>query len=159
MRDAHMKIGKRIGSSVYVHVSTLAHLTGSITNCIAKAERIAAPLPFEANVYRIDERKSEVSLLKYRDFEIDSFPCLTRSVFVDLNAQLFSCRDFSKSSNPPILHRKELLLLKTHSEYSSLEELTSKLEALGLYKNANTIGHREQWRSRLRQAGLEELLM
>jgi DNA phosphorothioation-associated putative methyltransferase len=153
-RMRKMAIGKKIGSSVYVHVSTLGHLSHSITDCIARAERIAAPLPFKANVYRVDERKSEVSLLNYKDFDIDPFPCLAESVFVDIKARRFSHRRFAQSCNPPILHKKELLLGKHHPSYKALEAVTMKLEALGLFHNAHTIGHLKQWSDRLSEAGM-----
>jgi DNA phosphorothioation-associated putative methyltransferase len=153
-RMRKMAIGKKIGSSVYVHVSALGHLPHSTTDCITRAERIAVPLPFKANVYRIDERKSEVSLLNYKDFDIDPFPCLTESIFVDIGAERFSHRRFAQSKNPPILHKKELLLAKHHPSYKALEGLTLKLEELGLYRNAHTIGHLKQWEDRLSEAGV-----
>jgi DNA phosphorothioation-associated putative methyltransferase len=115
---------------------------------------LSQPVPFLPNVYRIDERKSEVSLLKYINFDTDPFPCLAESMFVDVGAERFSHRRFAQSKNPPILHKKELLLAKQHPSYKPLEKLTFELESLGLYNNAHTIGHLKQWEDRLSDAGV-----
>ena len=146
--------GKRIGNSIYVHISILSHLSSSKRNCIKEAERIAAPMPFAPNVFRVDEKKKQVSLLFYSDFEVDPFPCLMGSIFVDLSQSRARSRSYLLSKNPPILHRKELLLGQGHPSFVKLAALTTELVNLGMYDNSHLIGHSNAWQARLNNAGI-----
>ncbi len=147
-------IGKRVGNSIYVHISTLNDLSISLQACIADAKEIAAPLAFAPNVFRVDEKKKQVSLLFYSNFDVDPFPRLVESIFVDLSLDRAKRRSYRLSENPPILHRKELLLSKKHPSYLELAALTAKLEDLGLFDKPHVIGHSIEWNARLTKAGI-----
>lgn len=54
-------------------------------------------------------------------------------------------RSYVGSLNPPILHRKELLLPLEHTEIARFQEMTSTAEALGLFDDPSRIGFQNQW--------------
>jgi hypothetical protein len=64
------------------------------------------------------------------------------------------CYDYADSLNPPILHRKESFLTADHPLFGKFSRLTRLEEKAGLLNNATTIGTRDEWQSRLRDAGL-----
>jgi DNA phosphorothioation-associated putative methyltransferase len=55
--------------------------------------------------------------------------------------------------NPPILHRKELLLPSDHHDIPKFVALTKQLEDAGLFKDSLRIGYKKQWEERLYNAG------
>ncbi|MDD5391703.1 MAG: DNA phosphorothioation-associated putative methyltransferase [Thiothrix sp.] len=57
------------------------------------------------------------------------------------------------NNNPPILHRKELLLPPDHPDIPKFAALTKQLEDAGLFKDSRKIGYKKQWEERLRNAG------
>ena len=63
--------------------------------------------------------------------------------------------DFQRRSNPPIIHRKELLLLPDHPILPKFRALTAAAEEHGLFTDAHAIGTRNAWLERIREAGLE----
>lgn len=58
------------------------------------------------------------------------------------------------SNNPPILHRKELLLPENHPEYEKWREITRRCEAAGLFRDSRRIGRKRAWEELLKKAGL-----
>jgi hypothetical protein len=60
--------------------------------------------------------------------------------------------DYRGRSNPPILHRKELLLAPTDPRRNGFAALTRDAEELGLFQEAHKAGTRERWEARLRGA-------
>ena len=54
-------------------------------------------------------------------------------------------RDYSSSLNPPILHRKELMLPASHPEQLRLQQITRLAESIGLFDDPVRIGFRNQW--------------
>lgn len=95
-----------------------------------------------------------VSLLEYRAFRTDPFPSLVSALTINLESGSSKERSYAKSSNPPILHRKELLLGPNDPDRERFGKLTERLESLGMYKKAERIGFRKQWIQRLIVAGL-----
>jgi hypothetical protein len=60
---------------------------------------------------------------------------------------------YQESLNPPILHRKELLLPPGHPARPQFQALTASLEALGVFQTAAPIGFKRQWTELLADAG------
>lgn len=85
-----------------------------------------------------------MSFLKYADFEEQGRPELRHSVRVFLPRAAYTIRDYSASTNPPILHRKETLVDVLHPSYSIFSELTLEEETKGLLSRSN-IGMRQAW--------------
>ena len=62
---------------------------------------------------------------------------------------------YRRRGNPPILHRKELLLPTGHPKRDVYAGLTADLERHGLFQDRRNIGTRRTWEQRLRVAGIE----
>jgi hypothetical protein len=87
----------------------------------------------EFNVIRLDSAGGSVALLDYPRFFEEAFPVLARSWKVEPEAGRCTLRSYRESLNPPILHRKELLLPPTHPQISVFSELTQEAERIGLF--------------------------
>ncbi len=141
-------VGKRVGGALYVHRDAIA-LAGNETAKVEKAESLAPSVRW--NVAKIE--KSSVSLLLYEPFEVD-FPALLTSAKVDLTTGEVTQTDYQKRANPPILHRKELLLAPDDPRSPKFRALTSAAEDYGLFAEANKIGTRAAWNAKIAAAGL-----
>lgn len=149
-------IGKRVGSAWYLHCTALADLDSAVTAVVRRAVRVVNIESKKVNVVRLDTRcDNRVSLLSYEDFDTNAFPALQESWTVDLGAGEFNCRSYMGSRNPPILHRKELLLPTDDPRREKFAQLTQELEKRGLFKDAKRIGFKKQWEQRLAEHGVE----
>jgi DNA phosphorothioation-associated putative methyltransferase len=91
--------------------------------------------------------------LTYEDFTI-AFPVLRESLTVDLLKGSVSVRSYRERANPPILHRKELLVGREHPDFELYSGLTRSLENAGLLLDGARIGTRIPWQARLLEAGV-----
>ncbi|MDP1673129.1 MAG: DNA phosphorothioation-associated putative methyltransferase, partial [Burkholderiales bacterium] len=138
--------GKRIGDKTYFHVSQLAELTSSDVALVNQASQLANIQPeIDYNVVKLDASGTAVSLLDYVDYFTDAFPRLKGAWTVDLASGLVRPRTYETSVNPPILHRKELLIAENHPERSKYEALTHAAEQIGLFDDTNRIGFKAAW--------------
>ncbi len=145
-----MALGKRIRGATYLHYSALGSLDAADQKRIGLAIRTTGAT---WNVVRIAQ--GEVSLLNYGDFEQDPFPTLRASTTVHDDGRVVT-RDYSQRSNPPILHRKELLVRDDHPDRSAWITATAKLVQAGAFVDPHRIGTREAWRRRLRELAIDE---
>lgn len=97
------------------------------------------------NVVKVNLRKQRLSCLQYLEFNEDPFPVLNYSWTIDILSQRVSFRDYSNSLNPPILHRKELLVPEGHPNRADWLALTKTAEDLGFFSTPSPIGFRENW--------------
>jgi hypothetical protein len=74
-------------------------------------------------------------------------------VTVDLSNQTFRYRTYADSLNPPIFHRKELLLPQGHPQIKVFQALTVSAEQIGLFDEPNRIGFKRAWEILLSQRG------
>src|SRR5262249_55886788 len=88
----------------------------------------------EFNVIKFDEEARKISLLLYENFFDNPFPTLQRSYVVDVVSGRVKQLHFDVSKNPPILHRKELLLPSDHPDVPRFAALTQHLKSLGFFK-------------------------
>jgi hypothetical protein len=72
---------------------------------------------------------------------------------VDPEAGTATLRTYADSLNPPILHRKELLLAADHPRRAEFAALTEACESIGLFDEPTRIGHRRQWLDLVREKG------
>jgi DNA phosphorothioation-associated putative methyltransferase len=108
------------------------------------------------DVIRFSTSRPKVALLRYPGFFADPFPALQESWLVDLEARSLTVSDFSSGANPPILHRKELLLAQGHPDRSRFECLTASLEDCGAYEHpSHLIGKRVYWAAALAALGID----
>ena len=156
MRFSASDVGKLVGGYLYLHTTGLAALPEAWQQAVAKAIELAGVRPDEDfNVIKLRQQSEELSLLDYRDFFDYPFPALGRSWRVSLGCGSVVYRTYEESSNPPILHRKELLLPASHGRLHEYREMTKTAEALELFSVAHRIGFRVQWHALIRERGYE----
>ena len=151
--DAPFNAGKQVGGRIYIHRLAHALLPASLAE-IADAALAASPdAAATANVLKLDEAARMVSALNYPDFFSAAFPELREAWRIDLSDGRVSYRNYADSLNPPILHRKELLLPQDHPDRPRFAALTRQAESLGLFVESRSIGFREAWAARIAAAG------
>lgn len=146
--------GKTVGHRTYLHIAAVAALTAAETARLLDAERLAGVQRAEQyNLIRMDPDGSQIALLNYPDFFEEPFPALRESRLVDLAAGTVSYRSYADSLNPPILHRKELLLPDDHPRRAEYAALTAAAEMIGLFDQPTRIGYQRQWLALVQERG------
>lgn len=138
------KIGKLLPNALYVHVSALEALNPLLRLYEGCASRTIGRLD-GATLVKFHLNKPKISYLFYPDFDTDPHPALHTSMQVDLRDLQVTYRDYDKSENPPILHRKETFLTADYPLYEKFAKLTRQEENWGLLDNTKTIGTRKGW--------------
>ena len=147
-------LGKAVANRLYVHVCAVEALAGALTEALPRAEKAAqVRRPDGYNVIRFDPTAEQVAFLSYPGFFEDPFPVLRESWRVDLTTGKVGHRTYVDSLNPPILHRKELLLSEDHPRRAEFAALTEACEAVGLFDQPTRIGYRRQWEQLVREQG------
>ncbi len=137
---------KEIAGRFYLHVYGLSELETPLLDKVEHAISLAdVQIEIDFNVVKIDREGNTISLLSYPEFFASGFPALQRSWAVNFYSKQIVRRNYADSLNPPILHRKELLLPTSHPDRPKFEALTRDAEALGLFDNATMIGFCEPW--------------
>ena len=144
--------GKHVGRFSYYHTTLLAqlpevfdHLDSLRQNCHAHT--------FAFNVVKLDAG-TRISFLRYESFDTP-FPKLLAALTCNLDRRAARHTDYTTRRNPPILHRKELLLPENDPRVAEATRLTKRLERLGAFRNSATIGTRDGWQRRLLSLGLD----
>lgn len=151
----YSEAGKRVGRACYLHVTALSDETCIERTAVDRATQIAGIGVEAFNVVKIEgDPPNRVSLLAYEDFDTAAFPALLDSWTIDLTSHKSARRRYRNSRNPPILHRKELLLSLDDPRREIFGRLTEELECRGLFRRSNSIGFRYQWNRRLKEAGV-----
>jgi DNA phosphorothioation-associated putative methyltransferase len=143
--------GKVVGGARYVHVSALPE---RVLDAV-RAEVAGVGGPVEGfNVVKVVPDSTKLSLLHYPSFFERAFPLLAESWTIDLAEGRCERRSYDLARNPPVLHRKELLLLADDPRRAEFAELTAEAERHDLFANALIIGHKNQWEEIVRAKGL-----
>jgi DNA phosphorothioation-associated putative methyltransferase len=149
-------IGKRVVDELYVHLSALQHIDSlehrsRIEQAVQNVPPSDAPPP---NVAKLNLRTGRLSLLAYPEFDSEPFPELVASwIFAPEASASPTYRHYRESLNPPILHRKELLVPRDHPERDRWEQLTKAGEGLGLFDDTTTIGFKLNWERLIAEKG------
>lgn len=147
-------VGKRVADHVYAHITTLGQWPAAMQARIEQAAVLARVTSGEHfNVVKMHALGEQLSLLAYPDFDDAPFPALHKSWRVNLATGTVVYRDYADSRNPPILHRKELLLPPDDPRIPACQALTQTAETLGLFDDPSRIGFREQWLTRIAALG------
>jgi len=150
-----MTAGKQLPDAVYLHESALEAIPTPLYEYLCQIQKALDITPDEWNVVKLFKRDFKFSLLNYPDFLEDSYPALSSSVTVDLTRVVVRENDYSKSDNPPILHRKETFILKEHPLYNEFSEITCEGEEAGLYENSKKIGFKKTWEKLIKNNGYQ----
>lgn len=150
-------VGKQIGSMTYLSTEALAECSDHVVSAIHDAAKCAEIDCTQFNVVKVDDRlpPGRISLLSYTNLDDDACPSLQDSWTVAPETGHVAHRSYRRSSNPPILHRKELLLLADDPRREKFARLTRELEQRGLFQDAKRIGFKRQWEQRLAKHGIE----
>ncbi|WP_238985404.1 DNA phosphorothioation-associated putative methyltransferase [Nitrosococcus halophilus] len=128
----------------------------TLKSALLEAERLAGVCRSDHyNVVRYELGTSCISLLYYPNFFEEPFPALRESWRVDLAAGKLSYRTYKDSLNPPILHRKELLISDDHPRWCQYKSLTEAAESVGLFAEPTRIGYQRQWLQLVREKGYQ----
>ncbi len=145
---------KRVGDNTYVHFATRSQFDSADIERVRSAETIAGiEGGKQYNLIRTHASSNTISLLNYPGFFTDPFPALQESWLVDLDAGSVIYRTYADSLNPPILHRKELLLPGGDPRREQFAALTAMAESIGLFDEPKRIGYRLQWEQLIRDKG------
>lgn len=148
------RFGKIVGEAQYLHKSAVSMLTDvEKTKLLTCLELIDETTLW--NVVKFDLKEpNTVSLLEYSNFSEDAFPVLLNGTNIDLSSKAIKHRAYSLS-NPPVLHRKELLLPPSDPNREKYVALTEELEELGAFINISELGTKQRWLKRLEELGIE----
>jgi DNA phosphorothioation-associated putative methyltransferase len=144
---------KRVGKNEYCHISQLEALAATKRDLLQAALNICPNARDSFNVLKFHQEEQDLTLLHYPGFFEEPFPILKEYWTVDLNAESFRYRTYADSLNPPVLHRKELMLSADHPKQKEYEQLTHHAEQLGLFNNPVRIGFQIPWEQKVRAAG------
>ena len=151
-----MALGKRVSQRTYLHVSAINEASEEYQEALNQAEALCdISREYDFNVIRFELALNRIGLLSYPTFCDEAFPTLQESWSVDLNASEYSRRMYIDSLNPPILHRKELLLSVSHPHRAEFEALTRSAEDIGLFDDSSRIGYQRQWQHLVRESGYQ----
>ena len=145
--------GKRLPASIYLHKDALPDIDAAIVDLIQTTTKEFSVKPKDWNLVKLYRRDLKVSLLSYPDFYNYPYPVLKKSITIDLTMGTARKTNYSKSSNPPILHRRETFFVKASQKIEEYSEFTKEGEAIGLYENKRKIGFKENWKKLIDRKG------
>ena len=154
--QVYRTLGKQVKGNRYFHLVALEKLEPHLREQVQFAVTHAGfSAETEFNVIKIDEAGNQISLLDYEHFFDSPFPVLKCSYVVNLVSGSTKRLSYDPTNNPPILHRKELLLPHDHPQVPLFATLTQQLEAAGRFCNTRRIGFAREWQERLQSSGFE----
>lgn len=145
--------GKQLPDAVYLHESAL-HLLPPVLG--AQLARTVVDMALDDkgwNIVKFFKRDHKITLLNYPGFFHDAYPALDHAYTIDLEKGTYRESDYSRSDNPPILHRKETFLAPDHHAVPLFREITLEGEEAGLYENARSIGFKRSWERLIARKG------
>lgn len=137
-------VGKLTADALYVHTSAIQHLP-PVLRVYEGCARGYVGVVDGANIVKLHRLKPQVSYLQYPKFEKEPHPALAASLKIPLDTFHIDYREYSNSTNPFILHRKETMLAPDHPLRARFASLTEREEKLGLYEHPELIGTRDGW--------------
>lgn len=145
--------GKLTSEALYVHADYVAELPALLRVYQGAARQITGDVE-DAVLLKLNRLKPQVSFLVYPAFESDPHPAIESSIVAKLGAIRVKYRHFGDSTNPPILHRKELFVPSSHPSYGKFLRLTKQEDRARLLDRPD-IGTRDGWNEVLAAEGYE----
>ena len=146
---------KVLPDAVYLHKVTLeatSPLLYRFVSAVAQALKLAES---EWDLVKLAKKDFRLSLLSYPTFFQEAYPCLKRSVTVDLAKLSHTITHYENHDNPPILHRKETMLAPDHPEADNCRQITEEGEVAGLYEQPRMIGFKASWERLIAKHGYQ----
>ncbi|MCB1144872.1 MAG: DNA phosphorothioation-associated putative methyltransferase [Leptospiraceae bacterium] len=145
------KVGKVLPDDIYIHKDSIAFAPQKL-QIYLELSLMILPKDFEYNLVKIARNSWHITFLNYPEFNSLPHPNLHSSMKVFLHKNQLGYREYFKSENPPILHRKETFLHFSHSQYEKFSSLSQSEEEAGLLSRQD-IGYRKQWEKLLQDEG------
>ena len=145
--------GKLMPTALYVHVGALNRLP-PVLRVYEACARVLCGEVEGATIVKLRRLEPKVSYLSYPGFDAEAHPTLRFSIRVDLRTLAVRYRNFTESTNPPILHRKESFVPEDYPQRDLFAALTMAEESVGLFEEAADIGTLDNWNQRLAAKGL-----
>jgi hypothetical protein len=112
-RKAHAAgLGKLLPEDLYLEKGLVARLPAALRAQVAKGEKVAGRKRHPYNLVKIGLDGKRVSFLSYPQLETAKLPELARTAAVRLDTKTVRVIDYSQRAQPPVLHRKELVMGK-----------------------------------------------
>ena len=146
-------VGKLLPSALYVHHTAVEHLPPVLRVYEGCGRQLAGAVD-GLTLIKLFRRRARVSYLAYEDFDRVAHPALRSAVVTDLKRLDLRFRDYTRSPNPPILHRKELFVPDDYPGRQLFARLTAREDRLGLLSASSTIGTRNGWLAVLSSCGI-----
>ena len=149
-----MNIGKQVAGNVYIHRDSIGSYEESwFSEVYAKALKVIGEgTPVDYDVVKINKHSHRAWLLSYPRFFEDPFPALEHSCRINISTHEVTNTSFAHYVDPPIIHRKELMLAFDHPKRALFTRLTKDLDAIGVFKVSGSIGNKNVWNKRLVEA-------
>ncbi|MBE4578674.1 hypothetical protein BOO30_13520 [Vibrio navarrensis] len=148
-------IGKQLPDAVYLHRDAMNELPAELRKFIPAVARAVSLPDNQWNIIKLFKKEFRLSLLNYPTFYTDSYPVLEQSLNVDLSKLSHKVTCYRSSDNPPILHRKETMILPNSKYFELFTALTNEGEEAGLYENTRTIGFKQSWLNLIQKKGYQ----
>jgi DNA phosphorothioation-associated putative methyltransferase len=146
-------VGKLTPSALYVHRSALSQMPTLLRLYEGCAQTLVGTVA-GANVVKLSVSAPQVSYLSYPHFDSDAHPTLAAAITVNLRKLTVDFRDYNRSENPPLLHRKEEFVAADHPDRARWERLTKTEIKANLYEHPERIGTLRGWELTLETAGV-----
>ena len=143
--------GKLTPEALYVHADYVNELPSLLRVYDGAARQITGDVD-DATLIKFNRLKPQVSFLVYKNFEKDPHPSLEASIVSKLGEIRVKFRNFANSTNPPILHRKELFVPEHHPSRDKFDRLSRQEDRAELLGHDN-IGTRDGWEAALTGQG------
>ncbi|MEV0156001.1 DNA phosphorothioation-associated putative methyltransferase [Micromonospora sp. NPDC050686] len=147
-------IGKQTPTALYVHRSALAELPPVLQVYEGCARALTGTVD-GANLIKLSVTQPQVSYLAYPRFDRDPHPTLAAAVTVNLRKLTVDWRDYTRSDNPPLLHRKEEFIGTDDPRRALYSRLTRAEQRAGLYEHPERIGTLRGWQATMAGAHVE----
>ncbi|MCG9781333.1 DNA phosphorothioation-associated putative methyltransferase [Vibrio brasiliensis] len=152
---AKIKVGKQLPDAIYIHKDAFSALPTVLSQFIPAVANAVSLDEENWNLVKLFKKEFRLSLLHYPDFYTDSYPALKQSLNVDLSKLSHKIMNYEDSDNPPILHRKETMVLPESEHFEHFTTLTQEGENAGLYENSRLIGFKRSWENLIARHGYD----
>ena len=149
------KLGKQLPDALYLHIDAFSALPKTLQGFIPAVAKALNIKENDWNLVKLFKKEFRLSLLSYPEFYQDAYPSLHKSINVDLSKLTHRITEYSTSENPPILHRKETMILSDNKYYDDFIQVTVEGENAGLYDNTRLIGFKQSWLNLIKRHGYE----
>ena len=150
-----LQVGKKLPDAIYLHKSALFEVNPKLYSFCANSAKALKIEEASWDLVKLHRKEFKVAFLSYPDFYTESYPALKKSILVDLEKLSTKKTSYAESENPPILHRKELMVLETDPHYKLFTEITLEGENAGLYESPFRIGFQQTWIRLINQKGYD----